>query len=315
MGAILRRMPSTGSETQSLRIGASSFRWTLAFAAAALVLWSFGRVGWRMLRAERADAGATTLTVLHWSGEGGPEEDRIVEDALRAFERANPGIRVRRINPGDAGSFYTKLQTMTAAGTPPDLFYVGNERIPSFVSLGLLEPLDAYVARDAASGAPGALRLEDFYPQVVDAFRFDGVRAGRGTLYGIPKDFTTVGFYYNKSIFRQAGIPLPKPDWTWDDFIAAARAIGATKDAQGEPFVGAEFVTWPAMVRAYLFTEGVDVVGEDFDSVRLRDPRAHAALERLRAWRQDEQGTLTSGRSKMATGAAVFSTEIGRAHV
>ncbi|MFO0961936.1 MAG: extracellular solute-binding protein [Phycisphaerales bacterium] len=301
-------MPSTGSETRSLRIGASTFRWTLAILAAALVTWSFGRVGWRMLRAERADAGTTTLTVLHWSGEGGPEEDRIVEDALRGFERANPGIRVRRINPGDAGSFYTKLQTMTAAGTPPDLFYVGNERIPSFVSLGLLEPLDAYIARDAAAGGPGALRLEDFYPQVVDAFRFDGARAGRGTLYGIPKDFTTVGFYYNKDLFRKAGVPLPKPDWTWDDFVDAARRIGAVKDEQGEPYVGAEFVTWPAMVRAYLFTEGVDVVGADFDQVNLRDPRARAALDRLRAWRHDETGTLTSGRSKMATGAAVFST-------
>jgi multiple sugar transport system permease protein len=197
---------------------------------------------------------------------------------------------------------------MMAAGEPPDIFYVGNERIPSFAALGLMEPLDRFVAADTASTEPGALKIADLYPQVVDAFRYDGLTAGRGTLWGIPKDFTTVGFYYNKDLFQKAGVPLPKDDWTWDDFIATARAIGAAKDDAGEHFTGAEFVTWPAMVRAYLFTEGRDVVGGTFDDVTITDPKAMAALERLRAWRHDEEYALTSGRSKIATGSAVFST-------
>jgi len=283
-------------------------RWTLVSAAALLVAWSLWRVGARELRRLGASDGRTTITVLHWSGEGGPEEDEIVERSLREFEAANPGLRVKRINPGDAGSFYTKLQTMMAAGEPPDVFYVGNERIPSFASLGLLEPLDRFVQEDAGSREPGALRLDDFYPQVVDAFRYDGTNAGRGTLWGIPKDFTTVGFYYNKDVFRKAGVPFPKPDWTWDDFVSTARAIHRATGPDGERYVGAEFVTWPAMVRAYLFTEGGDAVGSSWDDLRLSDPKSMAALERLRAWRHDEEGTLTSGRSKLATGSAVFAT-------
>ncbi len=283
-------------------------RWTLAAAAAVLVAWAFARVGLREIRRAGGSDGRTEITVLHWSGEGGPEEDEIVERSLREFEAANPGLRVKRINPGDAGSFYTKLQTMMAAGEPPDVFYVGNERIPSFASLGLLEPLDRFVAADAASTEPGALRLDDFYPQVVDAFRYDGTNAGRGTLWGIPKDFTTVGFYYNKDIFRRAGVPFPKADWTWEDFVSTARAIHRATGPDGERYVGAEFVTWPAMVRAYLFTEGGDAVGASWDELRLSDAKSMAALERLRAWRHDEEGTLTSGRSKLATGSAVFAT-------
>jgi multiple sugar transport system permease protein len=284
-------------------------RLVLLWAAIGLVIWSFGRVGlrtWRNWR-DRAEIDKE-LVVLHWSGEGGPEENAIVEKSLRAFEAAHPGIRVRRLNPGDAGSFYTKLQTMLAAGDPPDLFYVGAERVASFVDMGLLEPLDAYLQADTKAGVPEAIDLAGFFPSTVAAFRHDGSRMGEGTLYGVPKDFTTVGFYYNKDLFRKAGVPFPKDDWTWDEYIAAARAIGGLKDTAGQPYVGSEFVTWPMMVRAYLRTEGTDVRGRDFDDLTIESPAAQAALDRLRAWRQDETNTLTSGRSKLASGAAAFVT-------
>ena len=125
----------------------------LAVLALALVAWSFLRVGQRTWSNWRDRAAVDKeLVVLHWSGEGGPEEDAIVEQALRDFEKAHPGVRVRRINPGDAGSFYTKLQTMLAAGEPPDLFYVGAERVASFADMDLLEPLDARLEADAKSG-------------------------------------------------------------------------------------------------------------------------------------------------------------------
>ncbi len=275
-------------------------RGTLLLAAVALVAWSFLRVGKReildRLLASGRDGGGIELVVMHWSGDAGPEEDAIVADALAAFEQANPGVRVRRLNPGDAGSLYTKLQTMLAAGDPPDVFYVGAERLANFVDLGLVAPLDGLMAESG-------LDLGDFYPATVDAFRYDGDRIGRGPLYGIPKDFTTIGFYLNLDLFRRAGVEVPGDDWTWEEFIAAARAIGQLPDA-----TGAEFVTWPTMVRAYLWSEGVDVVGDSFDDLRLEDPAVVAALDRLRSWRHDEANTLTSGRSRVATGSNVFQT-------
>jgi multiple sugar transport system permease protein len=280
-----------------------TLRAALAAAAAATVLWAFAHVGIREASRLWEDDGRIELTVMHWSGEGGPEEDAIVVDALRRFEADHPNIRVRRINPGDALSFYTKLQTMQASGEPPDVFYVGNERVPSFVELGLLRPLDDFIAADAESDAKGRLDLDAFFPATVDAFRYDGSRTGTGPLYGIPKDFTTVGFYVNLDLFRKAGIEPPREGWTWDDYIAAARAIGKLPGV-----TGSEFVTWPPMVRAYLMTEGLDVKGESFDDLRTSDPAVVAALERLRAWRHDESGTLTSGKSKIATGATVFLT-------
>lgn len=276
-------------------------RTVTGFLALALVLWAFGRVLLRDLSGEGGAAAETTLVVMHWSGGAGQEEDAIVEAALGRFTRANPHIRVERINPGDAGSYYTKLQTMMAAGTPPDVFYVGDERLPSLARMGVLRPIDPFIEQDARAGRP--FELDDFFDVTLEAYRYDGERTGSGPLYGIPKDFTSIGFYYNVDLFRRAGLDAPAADWTWDDFLAAARAIGAL-----EGCTGAEFVTWPRMLRLYLMTEGLDVAPPDFATLDVRDPDVMRVLQRLADWRFDEDDTLTSGKSRVASGETVFLT-------
>jgi len=268
-------------------------RWSLLAAAFVLTAWAFLRVGVREFArlGGGADPDDIELVVMHWSGGGGQEEDQIVEDTLRAFERDNPGIRIKRINPGDSGQYFTKLQTMVAAGEPPDVFYMDFERIPIFAAAGQLAELDAQIP------------VDDYFAPAVDAFRFDGDRQGRGPLYGVPKDFTTVGFYCNLDLFERAGLDPPADDWTWDDFIRSARAIAALD----EDIRGAEIVTWPWIVRALLWTEGVDILdaGGDLD---LSDPRIEATLERLRSWRFDEERTLLGSEAEGLDPSSLFLT-------
>ena len=104
------------------------------------------------------------LRVMHWSGGGGKQEDAIVADSIDAFMAEHPGTRVIRINPGDPGQFYTKLQTMMAAGDPPDLFYMNFERLPVFVDADQLMELDPLIRDDSGFG------LDDFFPSTVEAF-------------------------------------------------------------------------------------------------------------------------------------------------
>ena len=171
----------------------------LAAIAIVLVVWAFVWVGARTLRPQASDE--IVLRVMHWSGGGGQQEDEIVESSLRAFEELHPGIRVQRINPGDSGQFFTKLQTMMAAGDPPDVFYMDYARLPVFVREGQLANIDA-----------DDIDLGDFYEPAVDAFRWDGEQTGSGPLWGIPKDFTTLGFYINLDLLEQAGVPRPSPE-------------------------------------------------------------------------------------------------------
>jgi len=273
----------------------------LAIAAAGIALFSFFWVGTRPLRGAHAGPGQVQLTVLHW---GDKNEDQIVADLIAEFESLNPDIDVVRTNTGSPAQLATKLQTMMAAGEPPDLFYLESERVADLASKQLLADVEQYIRADQAAGVTDGVDLSDYFPAVVEAFRYDGQQVGRGELVGLPKDFTTVGFYYNRDLFRRAGVPEPSPDgWTWDEFLAAARAIGRLPDCYG-----AEFVTWEAMVRIYLFTYGVDFASPGFREFHFDDPQVVHAIETLRSWFHDETRTLLSAKTQLETGQEPFLT-------
>ena len=208
----------TDSSPSGWQVLARAYRWLLAIAAILIVAWAFVWVAVREVRSSFTAGDEVELVLMHWSGGGGEEEDAIVADSIRVFEERNPGIRVKRINPGDSGQYFTKLQTMMAAGEPPDVFYMADARMPTFVKSDQLASLDDRLA------GQGELALDDFFTPAVDAFRFNGRKLGDGPLYGVPKDFTTVGFYWNRDLFDRAGARHPRPGWTWDEFIEAARA-------------------------------------------------------------------------------------------
>ena len=269
----------------------------LVLVSCVLVIWAFGRVVWRAITSEHAE-GKTVITVMHWSGGGGQEEDAIVEDSIRAFEERNPNIAINRINPGDTGQYFTKLQTMMASGDPPDIFYMDYSRIPNFVTADQLQGLSELAENDQE------MSFDDFYPATLSAFRWDGNVPGVGELYGVPKDFTTVGFYWNKDLFARAGVPKPTANWTWDDFANAARKVGKLEDC-----TGAEFVTWPFILRTYLWTHGTDIAIEnDWSNLQLDDPTFAQALETLRGWRFEEENTLAKAQAEGVDPASLFFT-------
>ena len=48
--------------------------------------------------------------------------------------------------------------------------------------------------------------------------------------------FTTHALYYNKDLFKQAGVEAPTNDWTWTDLQKAAKKISSKTDAKGFSF-------------------------------------------------------------------------------
>ena len=136
---------------------------------------------------------AETITLMMW---GGAIEEQEVKGYIAAFNEVYPDIEVQIIRPAD---YWPKLMSMLAAGTPPDVFYMGFPEFVEYHAKDTLLNLQPYV--DATSN----FNASDFFPGLLDAFR----DRETGELYGIPKDWSTYVLYYNKEMFEEAGLPTP----------------------------------------------------------------------------------------------------------
>jgi multiple sugar transport system substrate-binding protein len=136
-----------------------------------------------------------------------PAEKKILEAQVKEFEKQNPGIKVKIESITD--DYLKKMQTLIGARKEPDVFYLDSMPAPDLIKLGALEPLDGYLQKYGVN-------LSDFEDSLVKAFQKDG------KTYGIPKDYNTLALFYNKKMFKEAGIEPPK---TWAELKEAAKKL------------------------------------------------------------------------------------------
>jgi multiple sugar transport system substrate-binding protein len=159
-----------------------------------------------------AESGKIVLRVSNWGGAGDDSEyDQLVQRFYDEFERENPDIDLRI--EGIPGEYVPKMMLNFVAGTEPDVMTVDASSAAIFINNGVLADLTPIAEKDPT------FKLSDYFPNVLDIGRRDG------KLYTIPGDFTPMVMYYNRRLFDEAGVPYPKPGWTFDDFLRTAKAL------------------------------------------------------------------------------------------
>ncbi|MDH7515853.1 MAG: extracellular solute-binding protein [Bacteroidota bacterium] len=156
-------------------------------------------------------------------------EIRALEEDIPSFT-AQTGIRLA-LNPFSGDE---KLLAMISAGNEPDIFYAATALRDRLAAEGKLLDL-----RTVSAGDP-------FVERLTQAARSDGISLDGGW-YGCPNWVFTCGVYYNRALFARAGIPMPDSSWTWDDMVAAARALTKDEDGDGKTdrygvFIGTHFI-------------------------------------------------------------------------
>lgn len=156
-----------------------------------------------------------TITYAFWDA----TQKKAIQANLEGFRAKYPNITVK-LDVTPYATYWTKAQTQASSDTLPDLLWMNGPNFQLYASNGKLAPITSEVKG-------GYIDPKNYPSALVDLYKLDGVQ------YGVPKDFDTIGLWYNKAIFAKAGVDVPTADWTWQDLSTAANRISTALKGDG----------------------------------------------------------------------------------
>ncbi len=165
------------------------------------------------------------VNLRFWNGFTGPD-GRTMKKLVRMFNSENPDIHVQmqRIK---WNTYYNKLFVAGMGERAPEVFVIHTDNILRFAEANFLRPID-----DLASGTNG-IDITDIDSNVWSALDINNKH------YGIPLDAFPWGIFYNKKLFREAGIVdeygNAKPPANKAEFLDALKKLKKDTDGDGRP--------------------------------------------------------------------------------
>lgn len=151
--------------------------------------------------------------VIRWVVDPNP----IRKEQIKLFEATYPSIEV--IN--DPGADSQRLLTQLAGDVPPDVMALYDpQTIRLFARNDVLMDLGPYVRRHR-------IPVDRLYKGLEPYVYY------KGRIVGIPENCGPYVLFYNKKLFRKAGLAYPRPGWTWDECLAAAKKLTIYENVSG----------------------------------------------------------------------------------
>lgn len=134
-----------------------------------------------------------------------------IEDIIKLFNEKYPNIKVKtEITP--YGQYFQKLETAATGGALPDVLWMNGAHVTQYAEGKVILPISDMAKKDNYS-------LDNYPKSLIDLYTVDG------KVYGIPKDYDTIGFWYNKKIFDDAGVAYPDDTWDWNKLKETAKQL------------------------------------------------------------------------------------------
>ena len=168
------------------------------------------------------------------------ENEEQYKNVITAFNEKFPNIKIEFVNITgvDHAEVASKILAQLAAGQPVNIGYAATEATHLYAGEGLALPLTKRVTDSAADLAE---YFSDVSPVLTETMMYEG------DLYQLPRDFNAANMYFNTGLLKEAGLEMPKDDWTKDDFVTYAKAmtgIGEGKDSFGYGWTNRLWGSW-----------------------------------------------------------------------
>ncbi|KFN08086.1 ABC transporter substrate-binding protein [Paenibacillus macerans] len=213
-----------------------------------------------------ASAGKKTeLTFYYPIAVGGPLTATI--EAMAAdFEAEHPDIDVTPVYTGSYADTAVKTQAGVQAKQPPDVAVQQSTELFSLLDMNAIIPLDDFIVKEEGG------YLADFYPAFMANSQTDG------HTYSIPFQRSTIVLYYNKEMFKEAGLDPEKGPETWEQM--QEYAVKLKKDGRyGLEIPVTGFAYW--MMQTFALQNGDNLMTPDGKKVMFDTPEN---VEGLQYW-------------------------------
>ena len=227
----------------------------------------------------------TELTMYYPIAVGGALTE-VVDSIVADFEAENPDIKVNAIYSGNYDDTRVRALSALKSGDPAQLAVMFSIDAYDLIEQDLILPFN-----DLVSGSDGANWLNSFYPALMANGNIEG------KTWGIPFQRSTIVAYYNKDMFRAAGLDPESPPTSWDELISMGKAL--TKDgAYGIMIPSTGYPYW--MFQALAIQNGKEVMSNDGLTTYFDDP---TVVETLEFWKSlsSEHGVMPEGTVEWGT--------------
>ncbi|MBI4924201.1 MAG: sugar ABC transporter substrate-binding protein [Devosia nanyangense] len=151
-------------------------------------------------------------TVKYMTFSAAPNYIEELDATIAAFQASHPDIKVEYETQA-FGEYFTKLQTLVAAGQAPDAFELNYESFVDYANKGVLADLNPLIAADAG------FSTSVYNSTALAAFSQNGKQ------FGLVESFSNVVLFYNQDLFDKAGVAYPTAEWTWKEELDAAQKL------------------------------------------------------------------------------------------
>jgi ABC-type glycerol-3-phosphate transport system substrate-binding protein len=240
-------------------------------------------------RPKQSARGPARITFI--KGPHSPNEVAIEQRLITIFEKQHPSIKVN-FTMYEWPSMDATLEAAYASPTPPDVAYLVDMVYPKFASAGALENLAPYVSQASYQS-----EMHAFLPAIWALGQYKGAQ------YGIPSLGAVYHIFYNKDLFKKAGITrFPE---TQDDLLAATRKLrkGNTWGITIRTSF-ADYAFWDWF--PYIHDVGANILTPDLKKNALNTPKAIAATQFLADLQTKYKVAPPAGRYDWAADRALF---------
>ncbi|MEC0182720.1 ABC transporter substrate-binding protein [Paenibacillus peoriae] len=231
------------------------------------------------------------ITITWWHSMGG-DNGKAIDQIVSDFNASQSKIMVKATFQGNYDESLNKLKASLGSDTGPALVQVNDVGTRFMIDSGAAVPVQSYIDKEKYD-------ISKMEPNILNYYKIDH------KLYSMPFNSSTAILYYNKDLFKAAGLDPEKPPTTFDELTKAAQKLSA------KGIMGLSLYIEPWFMEQFFAVQGADYV--DHDNGRTSPAtqslaNTEAGVKTLTWWKALVDGKLAHNYGRTADDAKMVFT-------